>query len=98
MFARKLRLSLAASGTEWPVPKTWLEEFFMRDFTASSAFDETLAAGEGRLEAGWRVKPEELRQQLEKWLRGRKMIPPDTEVRLTVEPGCPPFQSGVTQA
>ena len=87
MFARKLRLSLCSSGAESPLPKAWLDQFFMRDFTASSAFDETLVAGPGQLEAGCRVKAEELREQLEKWLRGRRMIAPETEVRVAVETG-----------
>jgi hypothetical protein len=85
MFARKLRLSLDSSGTKEPVPKTWLEEFFLRDFTGDSAFDETLVTGEGQVEAGWRVKPEAVCEQLENWLRGRKMIPPETRVRLTID-------------
>jgi hypothetical protein len=85
MFARKLRLSLCSSGAERPVPKAWLDQFFMRDFTLSSAFDETLVAGEGRLEAGACVLPEELRGQFEHWLRRRKMIPPETALRVVSE-------------
>ncbi len=85
MFARKLRLSLDSSGASRPVPKAWLEEFFMRDFTGASAFDETLVAGEGRMEAGWRVSPEAVCEQLEKWLCGRKMILPETRVQVTIE-------------
>ncbi|HEY1204999.1 MAG: hypothetical protein ABSH46_13640 [Bryobacteraceae bacterium] len=80
MFAQKLRVALVAGGVEIPAPKAWLDQFFMRDFTGSSAFDETLAAGDGELEAGFGVEPSEARAQFEKWLRGRKMIGPEAEV------------------
>ena len=80
MFARKLTLRLRGEGGESAVPKAWLDQFFMRNFTGSSAFDETLPADEGVLEAGFQVDPEEVRSQFEKWLRGRKMIPAGTEL------------------
>jgi len=57
-----------------------MDQFFLRDFTGSSAFDETLPAADGVLEAGFAVNPEEVRSQFEKWLRGRKMIPPQAEL------------------
>jgi hypothetical protein len=44
-------------------------------------FDETLVAGEGSIEAGFGVSPDEVRSQFEQWLRGRKMIAPEAEVR-----------------
>ncbi len=84
MFARKLHITLHSGEAETPVPRGWLDQFFMRNFTGYRAFDETLPAGDGLLEAGFAVEPEELRQQLEKWLRGRKMIAPETELRVSV--------------
>jgi hypothetical protein len=79
MFLRKMRLTLAGPGREpTPVPRAWLDQFFMRDFTGYGAFDETLPAGDGELEASLRVSPEDVKTQFEKWLRGRKMIPPET--------------------
>jgi hypothetical protein len=80
MFARKLRVTLRREDGESPTPKAWMDQFFLRDFTGSSAFDETLPAADGVLEAGFAVDPEEVRSQFEKWLRGRKMIPPETEL------------------
>ena len=80
MFARKLRVTLRGEGGESPAPKAWMDQFFLRDFTGSSAFDETLPAADGVLEAGFAVNPEEVRSQFEKWLRGRKMIPPQAEL------------------
>ena len=81
MFAQKLSVTVREEGVERAAPRAWLEQFFMRDFTGSSAFDETLVTGEGELEAGFGVETEEVRAQFEKWLRGRKMIAPEAEVR-----------------
>ena len=82
MFARKLRLAV----DERPVPKAWLDQFFMRDFTGSSAFDETLPVGDGELEVGLGVDAAEVKVQFEKWLRGRKMIPEGTELVVSPPP------------
>ncbi len=78
MFAQ--RLSLTVDGA--PVPKAWLDQFFMRNFTGYSAFDETLPAADGVLEAGLRVDAGEVKAQFEKWLRGRKMIPAGVELQV----------------
>jgi hypothetical protein len=83
VFAQKLRLTLEAGGVRTPVPKAWLDQFFMRNFTGSSAFDETLAAGDGELEAGLGVDPGEVQAQFGTWLKGRRMIGPD--VQLVIE-------------
>jgi hypothetical protein len=82
VFARKLKVTLVAGGEEIPAPRTWLEQYFMRDFTGSSAFDETLVAGDGELEAGFGVPTDEVRAHFEKWLRGRKMIEPEARVEV----------------
>ena len=82
MFAQKLRVTVTAGGVEAPAPRAWLEQFFMRDFTGSSAFDETLVTGEGELEAGFGVRAEEAKAEFERWLRGRKMIGERDEVRV----------------
>jgi hypothetical protein len=83
MFAKRLKLTLRTEGGAVPVPKVWLDQFFLRDFTGSSAFDETLPAEDGVLKAGFGVDAQEVRDQFERWLHGRKMIPPETQ--LTVE-------------
>ena len=80
MFARKLSLTLVREGQATPVPKGWLDQFFMRDFTGYGAFDQTLPAADGILEAGFAVEAAQVRAQFEKWLRGRRMIPADTEL------------------
>ncbi len=80
MFARKLKLVLVYEGGESAVPKAWLDQFFMRNFTGYSAFDNTLPAADGLLEAGADVDAGQIKLQFEKWLRGRKMIPAGTEL------------------
>jgi hypothetical protein len=55
----------------------------MRHFTGVSAFDETLPAGDGILEAGLRVDPAVVAAQFEQWLRGRKMIAADAVLRVS---------------
>jgi hypothetical protein len=80
VFAQKLKVTLVAGGVEIPAPQAWLDQFFMRDFTGSSAFDETLVTGEGELEAGFGVNPDEARAEFKKWLRGRRMIAAEAEV------------------
>jgi hypothetical protein len=82
MFARKLRIEIAEGGQVRPVPKDWLDQFFMRNFVGLSAFDETLVTGDGEMETGLGVEPERVREQFEKWLRGRKLL--GSGVRLRV--------------
>ena len=83
MFRNQWRLTLTGPDGEKPVPKSWLDQFFMRDFTGYSAFDDTLVVAEGRMEAGMAVEPGEIREQFEKWLRGRKMISAETRLSVT---------------
>jgi hypothetical protein len=80
MFAQKLKLTLADDHAETLISKAWLDQFFMRSFTGYSAFDETLPVADGLLEAGLGVDVSEVRAQFEKWLRGRKMIPPQAQL------------------
>jgi hypothetical protein len=82
MFALRFGLFVQQAGVERPVPKAWLDQFFMRSFTGHSAFDHVLPAADGLVEAGFEVNPELARQSLEDWLRGRKTIPPGARVVL----------------
>lgn len=84
MFARRYTLELVESGEARAVPKAWLDQFFMRNFIGYSAFDETLAVGDGELEASYAVPEREILERFETWLRGRKMIPPSTRLRLRI--------------
>ena len=88
MFARKLSLDLHSAEGATPVPQAWMEQFFLRDFTGHSAFDETLPTAAGLLETSFAVDPREVKVQFENWLRGRKTIPPETVLTVTsVPPG-----------
>ncbi len=82
MFARKLRLELVDGQGARPAPEKWLSEFFMRNFIGLSAFDETLVTGDGEMETGLAVDPKVVQDQLEKWLRGRKLIPAQTRLQV----------------
>ena len=84
MFARKLRVDLLEGETLRPAPKQWLDEFFMRNFIGLSAFDETLVTGDGEMETGLGVDPGDVKERLEKWLRGRKLIGSDTRLEVRV--------------
>jgi hypothetical protein len=82
VFARKLTLELVRGQRAEPVPRAWLDQFFLRNFTGYSAFDETLPAADGVLEAGLCVDADQVQRQFEKWLRGRRMIEADTGLRV----------------
>ncbi len=84
MFANRLRITIWESGVATPVPKAWLDQFFMRSFTGHSAFDETLPVRDGVLEASARVDSSEVKAHFEKWLHGRKMITNTAELRIEV--------------
>jgi hypothetical protein len=85
MFAIRLRLNLSGPVERRPVPKAWLDDYFMRNFLGPEAFDETLSVGDGLLEASRSVKLEEIRERFEKWLRGRRMIPAGTKLLVEMD-------------
>ena len=80
MFAKKLRVLLVTGDDECLVPKPWLNQFFMRNFTGPGVFDETLVVADGEVEAGHAVRLEEVPVHLQAWLRGRKLVGPKTRV------------------
>jgi hypothetical protein len=71
MYARKLKIEIIVGGERRLCPLEWLDGFAMRNFTGSAEFDDTLPAGEGLLEAGFRVEPERLAEALSAWLTKR---------------------------
>jgi hypothetical protein len=88
LFARKLRVELAEGESRRPAPKTWLDDFFMRNFIGLSAFDEVLVTGEGQIETGFAVQPEQIQEHFEKWLRGRKLIGGGARIEVRSRPGA----------
>ena len=83
MFARKLRVEIEEDGARRACPLDWMDHFFMRNFTGLSSMDETLPAADGLLEAGLSVDPGEIQAQFEKWLRGRRMISPQANLKIS---------------
>jgi hypothetical protein len=71
MYAQKLTVDLVIGNERKPCPLEWLDSFCMRNFTNSADFDDTLPTGEGRLEASFRVKPDQFATALAAWLNQR---------------------------
>ena len=70
MFARRLSVDrIDAAGDRHPCPIRWIDNFAMRNFTNDAIFDDTLPAGDGLLEAGYRVPLERLHPAMEDWFR-----------------------------
>lgn len=90
MFARKLCVELAEGDAHRPVPQDWLDDFFMRNFIGLSVFDEVLVTGEGLLETGLAVEPEQVQEHFEKWLRGRKLIGDSARIEVRLRPKSQP--------
>ncbi|HXZ19160.1 MAG TPA: hypothetical protein VEG63_04370 [Candidatus Acidoferrales bacterium] len=71
MYARKWFVEIEIGGIRRPCPLDWLDSFCMRNFTNAPEFDDTLPAGEGRLEASFRVDAERLAAAFGDWLTKR---------------------------
>ena len=70
MFARRLAVRrVDAAGRLHPCPVSWIDNFAMRNFTNDAVFDDTLPAGDGLLEAGYRVPLDRLGPAMEDWFR-----------------------------
>jgi hypothetical protein len=71
VYAQKLTVEIVVGNDRKPCPLEWLDSFCMRNFTNSADFDDTLPTGEGRLEASFRVNPDQLALALAAWLTQR---------------------------
>ena len=81
MFVRKLRVArITKAGEAIPCPIAWIDNFAMRNFTNDAAFDDTLPAGDGLLEAGLRVPLERLRRAMEDWFRRKGYLATDEKL------------------
>jgi len=70
MFARRIAIErVDTEGRRHPCPIRWIDNFAMRNFTNDAVFDDTLPAGDGLLEAGYRVPLDELGRAMEDWFR-----------------------------
>ena len=86
MFLRKLRIDrITAAGEAIPCPIPWIDNFAMRNFTNDAVFDDTLPAGDGLLEAGFRVPLSQLQIAMEDWFRRKAYLKPQEELRIEEE-------------
>ena len=77
MFARRLSVErIDSAGARHPCPLRWIDSFAMRNFTNHALFDDTLPAGDGLLEAGYRVPLDRLQAALEDWFRRKGYLKP----------------------
>lgn len=84
MWVRRLKiLRVKASGETEACPVAWIDNFAMRNFTNDAIFDDTLPAGDGLLEAGFRVPLDRLEAAMEDWFRRKGYL--RAEERLRVE-------------
>ena len=65
------------SGQHHACPLHWIDNFAMRNFTNDAIFDDTLPAGDGLLEAGFRVPLDQLRSAMEDWFRRKGYLKAD---------------------
>jgi len=83
VFARKLRVSrVDAGGAAHPCPIAWIDNFAMRNFTNDAVFDDTLPAGDGLLEVGFRVPLDALEPAIEDWFRRKSYLKPNERLRI----------------
>jgi len=71
VYAQKLSVEIVIGNERKPCPLEWLDSFCMRNFTNSADFDDTLPTGEGRVEASFRVNPDQFASALAAWLTQR---------------------------
>ncbi len=84
MFARKLSIQrIDSSGDRHRCPVAWIDNFAMRNFTNDAIFDDTLPAGDGLLEAGYRVPLDRLRAAMEDWFRRKGYLKPGEQLEVT---------------
>lgn len=69
LYSRKINVQYRRDGELKPCPIQWIDNFSMRNFTNDQIFDDTLPAGDGRLEIGARVPLDRLQAAMEDWFR-----------------------------
>lgn len=84
MFVRKLKVErVDNAGEAHPCPIAQIDSFAMRNFTNDAVFDDTLPAGDGLLEAGFRVPLDRLASAMEDWFRRKSYLKPNEQLRVT---------------
>jgi hypothetical protein len=88
MFARRLSVErIDAAEDRHPCPIRWIDNFAMRNFTNDAIFDDTLPAGDGLLEAGYRVPLDRLQAAMEDWFRRKGYLKPGERLEIAEIPG-----------
>ena len=83
MYVRKLSIRrIDSAGVCRPCPIPWIDNFAMRNFTNDAVFDNRLPAGDGLLEAGWRVPLERLHIAMEDWFRRKSYLKPEEKLEV----------------
>jgi len=89
MYVRRLSIQrIDSAGARHLCPIHWIDNFAMRNFTNDAVFDNLLPAGDGLLEAGWRVPLERLHIAMEDWFRRKSYLKPEEKLEV-VEIGEP---------
>jgi hypothetical protein len=84
MFARHLSVfRIDSDGGTHPCPLRWIDSFAMRNFTNDPAFDDTLPAGDGLLEAGNRVPLDRLQTAMEEWFHRKGYLKPEERLLIS---------------
>jgi hypothetical protein len=84
MFTRKLSIQrIDTSGLRHACPIGWIDNFAMRNFTNDPAFDDTLPAADGVMEAGMRVPLDRLQPAMEDWFRRKGYLKPGERLEVT---------------
>lgn len=85
MFARKVLVDrVDAEGQAHPCPIAWIDNFAMRNFTNDAIFDDTLPAGDGLLEVGFRVPLDRLQAAMDDWFRRKGYLKAGEKLRVAV--------------
>jgi hypothetical protein len=90
MFARKVTVQvLSATGETTVCPVRWIDNFAMRNFTNDAIFDDTLPAGDGLLEVGYRVPLDRLQSAMEDWFRRKGYLREGQRLVVQIQAGSP---------
>ncbi len=90
MFVRRLKVErVDEAGARHACPIRWIDNFAMRNFTNDAIFDDTLPAGDGLLEAGYRVPLDRLQPAMEDWFQRKGYLTAADRLEVTELGGGP---------
>ena len=84
MFVRRLKVErVDGAGARHACPIRWIDNFAMRNFTNDAIFDDTWPAGDGLLEAGYRVPLGRLEAAMEDWFLCKGYLTAEDRLEVT---------------